>query len=215
MGEGTRCHAGRGGLLAIAALTGFWLISSGVADRSTPPQPSYAQAGHPATAGVGRGSSIAPLPGAAPNRIRIPSIAVDAPLTGLGLQPDGRLQVPPTGRPELAGWYREGTPPGARGTALIAGHVDHSGGPAVFYALGSVRPGALVEVVRTDGRTAVFTVDAVESFEATDFPDTRVYAPSSRPELRLITCGGSFSPRAGYGGNIVAFAHLTGTYGGA
>jgi hypothetical protein len=31
-----------------------------------------------------------------------------------------------------------------------------------------------------------------------------------RPELRLITCGGSYDRRKGYSGNVVVLAHLTG-----
>ncbi|MEY2233821.1 sortase, partial [Streptomyces sp. BF23-30] len=85
-------------------------------------------------------------------------------------------------------------------------------GPGVFYDLGALRRGASIEIPRADGSTAVFTVHAVEVYDAKAFPDTRVYGPSARAELRVITCGGGFSPRTGYRGNVVVFAHLTGTY---
>ncbi|MFF4320085.1 class F sortase [Streptomyces sp. NPDC001568] len=201
--------SGRGGLVALAACVGVWLVSSGSGETVGPPLPSpgealSAQAAYP--------GSIDPLPGSPPSRIRIPSIRVDAPLTGLGLDRAGSLEVPPPTRVNLAGWYREGTTPGATGTAVVAGHVDHARGPAVFYHLGAVRRGAAIEVAREDGRTAVFTVHAVEVHDADAFPDKRVYGPSPRAELRVITCGGGFSPRTGYQGNVVVFAHLTGTY---
>lgn len=125
---------------------------------------------------------------------------MDAPLTELGLAPDGSLEVPPPARRDLAGWYRDGTTPGATGTAVIAGHVDHATGPAVFYNLGALRRGAAIEVPRADGRTAVFTVHAIEVYDADAFPDSRVYGPSPRAELRVITCGGGFSHRTGYRG---------------
>ncbi|MEV7613711.1 class F sortase [Streptomyces sp. NPDC089799] len=196
----------RAGLLALAVCLGVWLVTSGSAEEVRPPQPSPAEA---ADAWGGR-SGAAPLPGSPPVRIRIPSIGVDAPLTGLGLDRDGSLQVPPTGDRNLAGWYRDGTTPGAAGTAILAGHVDRATGPAVFYRLGAVRRGASVEVPRADGRTAVFTVHAVEVYDADAFPDERVYGPARRAELRVITCGGPFSPGTGYRGNVVVFAHLTG-----
>jgi hypothetical protein len=204
-------HAGRGGLVALAACVGIWLVGPGGHETVGPPLPSPGEA---LTGGARAryAGSIAPLPGSPPTRIRIPSIRVDAPLTGLGLEPDGSLQVPPPARRDLAGWYRDGTTPGAVGTAVIAGHVDHASGPAVFYHLGALRRGAAIEVPRADGRTAVFTVHAVEVYDAKAFPDTRVYGPSPRAELRVITCGGGFSPRSGYQGNVVVFAHLTGTY---
>ncbi|MEV8534339.1 class F sortase [Streptomyces sp. NPDC051211] len=205
--------AGRAGLLALAACIGIWLVTSGSAEQVRPPQPSPAEAlGTPTGPAAAHPGALAPLPGSPPTRIRIPSIRVDAPLTGLGLGRDGSLRPPPPARRELAGWYRDGTPPGAAGTAVIAGHVDHASGPAVFYRLGALRRGAAIEVQRADGRTAVFTVHAVEVYDAEAFPDDRVYGPAPRAELRVITCGGGFSPRTGYRGNVVVFAHLTGTY---
>ncbi|MEV6955487.1 class F sortase [Streptomyces sp. NPDC051183] len=204
----TARHAG---LVALAACVGIWLVSSGSREPVGPPLPSPAEA-LSALAPRAAGPGPAPLPGSPPTRIRIPSIRVDAPLTGLGLERDGSLQVPPPARGDLAGWYREGTTPGSAGTAVIAGHVDSATGPAVFYHLGALRRGAAIEVPRADGRTAVFTVHAVEVYDAKAFPDSRVYGPSAGAELRVITCGGGFSPRSGYKGNVVVFAHLTGTH---
>ncbi|MFJ6798775.1 class F sortase [Streptomyces sp. NPDC091268] len=210
--RGDRASTARhAGLVALSACVGIWLVGSGSREPVGPPVPSPAEAlsALPAEAA---GPGPAPLPGSPPTRIRIPAIRVDAPLTGLGLERDGSLQVPPPHRGDLAGWYREGTTPGATGTAVIAGHVDNATGPAVFYHLGALRRGAAIEVPRADGRTAVFTVHAVEVYDAKAFPDARVYGPSARAELRVITCGGGFSPRGGYQGNVVVFAHLTGTY---
>ncbi|MFJ9075742.1 class F sortase [Streptomyces sp. NPDC102278] len=203
--------AGRGGLLALAACVGVWLVSSGSAETVGPPLPSPAEALNTLSAQASYPGGIDPLPGSPPTRIRIPAIRVDSPLTGLGLERDGSLQVPPPARRNLAGWYREGVTPGAVGTAVVAGHVDHTTGPAVFYHLGALHRGAAIEVARADGQTAVFSVHAVEVHAAEDFPDARVYGPSPRAELRVITCGGGFSPRTGYRGNVVVFAHLTGT----
>ncbi len=142
----------------------------------------------------------------------VPSLRIDAPLTRLGLAADGSLAPPPEGESNLAGWYAEGTPPGTTGTALIAGHVDNRAGPAVFYRLGALTKGHTVRILRADGRTAVFTVDAVAVYDGRHFPDERVYGEARRPELRLITCGGGFSRRRQeYLGNVVVFAHLTGS----
>jgi sortase (surface protein transpeptidase) len=144
-------------------------------------------------------------------RIRIPSIHVDAPMTGLGLTKSGSLEVPPAERENLAGWYEAGTTPGETGTAIVAGHVDNADGPAVFYDLGALKRGATIEVDRRDGGVAVFTVDAVEVYDAREFPDEKVYGAATRPELRVITCGGGYSRATGYQGNVVVFAHMTGS----
>ena len=193
---------------AVALGSGAWLLLGG-ARGEAPPQPSAAQA---ATGQSTRTDRTAPaLPPSPPDRVRIPAIGVDAPLTGLGLTETGSLDVPPAGKKNLAGWYEAGTTPGETGTAVVAGHVDNAQGPAVFYDLGALRKGAEIEVDRRDGGTAVFTVDAVEAYPADTFPDQKVYGPADRPELRVITCGGPYSRSTGYQGNVVVFAHLTGS----
>ncbi|MDH2393621.1 class F sortase [Streptomyces sp. HNM0663] len=191
----------------MALVLGVWLVQNGSEDV-TPPVPSAEQS---FTAGPGLHTRAAadPLPPAAPVQLRIPAIGVDTPLMRLGLDGDGSLEAPPAVNRNLAGWYRDGTPPGANGTAIIAGHVDNAQGPAVFYRLGALGKGRLIEVTRADGRTAVFTVDAVEVYDAEDFPDDKVYRPRGRAELRVITCGGGFDEKTGYRGNVVAYAHLT------
>ncbi|MBV1937091.1 class F sortase [Streptomyces sp. BV286] len=191
----------------VALLCGALLLHRG-AQTQAPPQPSPAQAR--AGAHVDRPAAAA-LPSSPPERIRIPSIGVDAPVMGLGLSPRGSLDVPPAARKNLAGWYEAGTAPGARGTAIVAGHVDNTEGPAVFFRLGALEKGSTIEVRRRDGRVALFSVDAVEVYDARAFPDEKVYGAARRPELRVITCGGGYSPATGYRGNVVVFAHLTGS----
>jgi sortase (surface protein transpeptidase) len=119
------------------------------------------------------------------------------------------MPAPPEDEPEVAGWYEAGPSPGEQGTAVVVGHRDTSRGPAVFAGLPELKPGRRVEVRRADGRTAVYTVDAVRTFAKEAFPDHEVYGPRARPELRLITCGGAYARRTGYTGNVVVFAHLT------
>ncbi|MGV9578734.1 class F sortase [Streptomyces sp. NPDC003509] len=153
--------------------------------------------------------AVKPLAPSTPLRLRIPAIKVDAPMTKLALNAAGALVPPPDNNPVLAGWYAGGTVPGAVGTAVTAGHVDTSLGPGVFQRLGAVRKGATVEIVRADGRTAVFTVYAVEVYGKKAFPDRKVYGPSARPELRVITCGGDYDRKTGYQDNVVVFAAMT------
>uniref|UniRef100_UPI001E4799BF class F sortase n=1 Tax=Streptomyces clavuligerus TaxID=1901 RepID=UPI001E4799BF len=194
--------------LVIAVCTGGWLVQNGARDI-TPPVPSADQSF--ASGPLGSAAAAAdPLPPSAPQRLRIPYIDVDTPLMGLGLARDGSLEVPPAAERNLAGWYRGGPAPGASGTAVVAGHVDNARGPAVFYGLGALHKGNRIEISRRDGRTAVFTIDAIEVYEAEEFPDDRVYGSRGRAELRVITCGGGFSRKGGYRGNVVAYAHLTG-----
>ncbi|MFF5531527.1 class F sortase [Streptomyces cinerochromogenes] len=198
---------------AIAAVTvvalgsGVWLLGDGAASH-TPPQPAAAEGRLDPGGERGAAPALAPSP---PVRIRIPAIRVNAPLTGLALTRSGNLDAPPAKEKNLAGWYEAGTTPGETGTAIVAGHVDNTEGPAVFYDLGALKRGARIEVDRRDGTVAVFTVDAVEVYSARNFPDEKVYGAAPRPELRVITCGGGYSRTTGYQGNVVVFAHLTGS----
>lgn len=202
---GTVGDAAIASVTVVALCSGGWLLGSG-SQSHAPPQPSAAQA---ASDPDREGSATSPLPPSPPVRIRIPSIRVNAPLTGLGLTGSGSLEAPPAADTNLAGWYEAGTMPGETGTAIVAGHVDNARGPAVFYDLGAVTKDSTIEVDRRDRSTAVFTVDAVEVYEAKDFPDDRVYGAAHRPELRVITCGGGYTKATGYQGNVVVFAHLT------
>ncbi|MHC5907464.1 class F sortase [Streptomyces sp. S6] len=158
----------------------------------------------------------APTPHPYPSRatrLVIPYLDVDAPVTPLSLDRDHRLTAPPVDVPNLVGWYSGGPAPGARGTAVAVGHLDTHTTGAVFAGLKELSPGHLIEVHRADGRTAVYTVDTVTSYDKKDFPDREVYGDRGRPELRLITCAGRYDRRTGYSGNTVVFAHLTGVRG--
>ncbi|MGW1027019.1 class F sortase [Streptomyces sp. NPDC002577] len=198
---------------AVALCSGIWLVRSGI-EGHPPPQPSAAQAGDAASAGLGTGReapAAPPLPPSPPDRIRIPAIRVNAPLIGLGLTSSGSLDTPPPEQKNVAGWYEAGTTPGETGTAVVAGHVDNAEGPSVFYNLGALKKGNTIEMDRRDGSVAVFTIDAIDVFDSRNFPDEKVYGAASRPELRVITCGGGYSKKTGYQGNVVVFAHLTGS----
>ncbi|ACY97933.1 MULTISPECIES: class F sortase [Thermomonospora] len=195
----------QGAPVLMAALLGLVMIALAVGGPAGPPQP-------PAWAAAARAADHSGplLPRSAPLRVRIPAIGVQAPLAHLGLNPDASLQVPPAGRPDLAGWYRGGPAPGERGPAVIVGHVDSPRGPAVFYDLGRLRPHDRIEVDRADGRVAVFTVESIERVPKERFPTERVYGPLDHAGLRLITCGGRFDrARRGYRDNVIVYAHQT------
>ncbi len=213
--------------IAAVALLAVSMIRHGSADHG-PPQPAAGQAPAATASGpVGPGGADdpdgtgaaepdpvpsgppPPLDFSAPTEVRIPALRVDAPVTTVDAEPDGELGAPPEDDKNLAGWFPGSPAPGERGTAIIDGHVDNMRGPAVFYGLGALRKGNHVEVVRTDGRTAVFTIYGIQVFAKNDFPGERVYAGTGRPELRVITCGGGFTRKNGYDSNVVVFARLS------
>ncbi|RKN38548.1 class F sortase [Streptomyces hoynatensis] len=195
------------GAAAAALLLGATLLLSSPEEAPGPPQPQTAQRQQPGTAPAE--STARPLEPARPLRVSVPAIGVDAPLVPVGLTPDGWIDTPPEDSPGVAGWYEGGVTPGTVGTAVIVGHVDDREGPAVFYGLGALVPGHGVEVAREDGRTARFTVYDIAVYDKDAVP-AHVYRDTGQPELRLITCGGSFDEAGGYSGNVVVFARLSG-----
>ncbi len=194
--------------LGAAMVLGAWLVQDG-SGPGLPPSPAAAEAlgAGPARAAL----SGTPMGASPPARIRIPALGVDAPVTALGLDPEGHLATPSDQDRNLAGWYRGGVTPGQSGTALMVGHVDTAGGPAVFYGLGALHRGDRIDLARQDGSTAYFVADAVEVYAKTAFPDRQVYGRAADPQLRLITCGGAFAKGQGYQGNLVVYAHLVGS----
>ncbi|WP_329278962.1 class F sortase [Streptomyces sp. NBC_01451] len=151
------------------------------------------------------------LPRSRPTALTLPYLDVEAPVVDLRLDRHGQLTAPPDDDSNLVGWYADGPSPGESGTVIVVGHRDTRAGPAVFVGLDEVTPGRRVELRRADGRTAVYTVYAVKTYDKADFPSREVYGARARPELRLITCGGGYDRRTGYTGNIVVYAHLTAT----
>ncbi|NUT35139.1 MAG: class F sortase, partial [Hamadaea sp.] len=148
--------------------------------------------------------SAPPGSATAPSRVRIPAIAVDAPIGPLHREHGGRLAAPRSY--DEAGWYAEGPIPGSPGPAVLAGHVDSTRGAAVFHGLRRLHAGDRVEVL-VGAAWVAFRVTAVRRVPKAEFPTAAVYGPTPDAQLRLITCGGEFDRSArSYLDNVVVFA---------
>jgi hypothetical protein len=152
-----------------------------------------------------------------PISISIPVIGVSSRLLYVGLNPDGTIQVPPLDDPPLtneAAWYKYSPTPGQAGPSIIEGHVDSlSAGPSVFFRLGDLKPGDLVDITLADRQVAVFKITGVRLYPKDQFPTSTVYGNTDYAALRLITCGGSFDEQSHhYRSNIVVFASLVSSH---
>lgn len=114
---------------------------------------------------------------------------------------------------EQAGWYELGTSPGQLGSAVILGHVDSTNGPAVFYRLRELVPGATVLVTLGDGTVETFKVSRLATIANEDFPAEEVYAGTpDRPTLNIVTCGGDYdADKGGYQSNVIAYTEHVST----
>ena len=136
-----------------------------------------------------------PHRGAAPVRLQIPRLHVDASVEQVGADQGGRMAIPSDYR-DVA-WYAPGVVPGDRGDAVIDGHLDWVVGgrltPAVFTDLGSLRTGDEVDVMSRDGRTLRFKVTDSRALAYNANPaQAGIFATGGTPRLTLITCTGTF-----------------------
>lgn len=178
-------------------------VLSPIPNPAEDPKPAVATA-----AAASFGSSFT-VPGK-PARLIIPAIGVDAAVQSVGLywNGDGSMGIP-TNFTDVA-WYNGGPVPGAPGNAVIDGHLDgRNVKEAVFYSLGSLQPGDLVEVVDTKGVTLNFQVTRVADYDYNASTTDIFSGDASKARLNLITCAGDWVKGKGiYNKRVVVFTEL-------
>ena len=131
-----------------------------------------------------------------PERLIIPSARIDINLVPLGVDAEGRLDVPKN--PSQGGWYFRSALAGEKGTVLIDAHYDDvHGRPAAFYNLKRVKVGDKLILVDSYGRQFPYRVTEVNRIGLNNAD--RIQQLSSDREgafLTLITCGGRWLPGA-------------------
>jgi hypothetical protein len=199
--------AGFAGVLLL--LGGAVTIVIAVLAQQHAPQPGASAAG--AIGPAGRGAKGPALDRSLPLSVDIPAIGVDSELLRMGVNTDGSIQVPSlTTSADEAAWFKYSPTPGQIGASVIEGHVDSYRGPAVFFRLGALRPGDVIDVSLADGVTAIFRVTGVRDYLKAKFPARIIYGSTDYAALRLITCGGVFDYATGhYLSSTVVFASLT------
>ncbi|WP_026688502.1 class F sortase [Alteribacter aurantiacus] len=128
--------------------------------------------------------------GITPTSVEIPSLNINAPIESLGLTETGAMDVPEDG--ETVGWYNRGAKPGARGNAVLAGHVDDYTGPAVFFDLKELNIGDEVVVYGERDEALMFEVVKMERYPYDDAPIRDIFGYTNSQRLNLITCTGEF-----------------------
>lgn len=153
------------------------------------------------------GSLPAPVASVAPTRLAIPSLDVDMPVTDVGVEESGQMELPVD--PAVAGWYRYGADAtSTSGRILIAAHVD-----AIDYPIGplarlrDVPAGETVSVTAADGTTRDFVIQSLTYYEKSALPSDELFARGGSSALVIVTCGGPFDSTTGhYRDNVVAVA---------
>ncbi|MFD1032458.1 class F sortase [Metaplanococcus flavidus] len=135
------------------------------------------------------------IQGMEPSRIAIPSIGVDAAIEATGILDNGEMGVPED--IDQVGWFEPGFQVGAKGHAVLAGHVDGLAGPAIFYHLSKVEAGEKVILTDKDGREMVYEIRKMASYPTAEAPIEEIFGPSDSRMINLITCTGTFNRNIG------------------
>ncbi|MDB5244879.1 MAG: peptidase sortase [Parcubacteria group bacterium] len=192
--------------LAFIALTISGIVFMTVLIRATviaPTEGEYV----PILATASNGVTASSMP-SIPTRLIIPSIEVDAKVQGVGLTLLGNMGVPHNYTD--VGWYKYGTIPGAKGSAVIDGHVDDGVSiPAIFGRLKDMKPGDLIIIRTESGKELTFKTEEVQLYSNNEVPRTRLFNRADGIYLNLITCSGSWLPdRTSYDHRLVVYARL-------
>lgn len=205
----TGTRGGRGTLAASLLLVVLVLTGCSAPDTAARPTPQptspRSETSTPPANAPGRLSRSRPV------WIDVPGIRAHSSLVPLGLNADRTVEVPPVDQPMQAGWYKHSPAPGQTGPSVVLGHVNGGGHDGIFARLHELKPGDEIRIGREDKQVTRFVVERTEQFPKTEFPADQVYGDTKEPELRLITCGGSFDETANsYRDNVIVFAVFTG-----
>jgi sortase (surface protein transpeptidase) len=198
-------------VLGTGRLPASWRLAPAAASRAANAPAAAAPAPAPsATPDQALAQARAIVAGAAPpTRLLVPSINVSAAVEPVGMDSQGRMGVP--SQASNVAWFNQGSAPGDVGDAVIAGHLDWTNGPAVFWYLGRVHKGDAITVVRADGSSVKFVADSSTTVPYDSSTDS-LFTIDGPPSLTLITCAGAWDRQRGtYLQRLVVHATLVAT----
>lgn len=141
---------------------------------------------------------------AAPVRLVVPSLHIDAPIVPIEVTADATLD-PPSNPQEVGYWKRSAKPGSLTGQTVITGHTVHTGGGQMDH-LGSIRQGATIKIVTPAGTMWYRETQVVVYSKAQLSKHAEELFGQHRQHNRLvlITCTGWTGTE--YTSNVVVFA---------
>jgi LPXTG-site transpeptidase (sortase) family protein len=160
--------------------------------------------GEPPTTGTLRPGPIGVTPrpfrviGVRPVAIRIEKANVDAQVEQQEII-NGVMQDP--SGPFVVSWYKETGRLGEDNNIVMAGHLDYwDVGAAVFYEVGKLKEGDVIEITGEDGQVYRYAVQWVKSYKVAELGAKAVQeivGKTKKESVTLITCGGPFDYEKG------------------
>lgn len=141
-----------------------------------------------------------------PVRLIIPAINVNASIQQLGVTQSGEMDVP--NNTVDVGWFKLGSRPGEKGSAVIAGHLNGKNGEAgVFTNLYKLKQGDKLYIEDDKGVSITFVVRENRAYDSGYAED--VFSSSDSAHLNLITCNGVWDKnKKSYTKRLVVFADI-------
>lgn len=138
--------------------------------------------------------------------IVIPAINVDTTIQYVGVDSRGDMEVP--SNIVDVGWFKLGSRPGEKGSAVISGHIDGNDGEAgVFNNLHKLQMGDKLYIKDDKGATITFVVRESRIYNP-GFAE-EVFSTNDNAHLNLITCDGVWdSDKKSYSKRLVVFASI-------
>ena len=138
--------------------------------------------------------------------LEIPAVEIATEVTEGGIIENKQGQLEWETVPFIAVQYRELALVGARGNAVISGHVVTISEGNVFRDLYKVNVGDEVKVETAEGRYTY----VIEDVKLVKPNNIEVMAPTTSPILTLITCGGEFDSRTrSFSDRLIVTSRLT------
>ncbi|WP_175987871.1 class F sortase [Bacillus sp. Marseille-Q1617] len=143
-----------------------------------------------------------------PSVLSIPALDLEAPVKEFGLDEEGNMELPENG--EDVAWFEPGSEPGDAGNAVLAGHVDDEKAPAIFFRLKELEIGDEIYLYDKNGERLTFVVRDKVAYQKDDAPLRKIFGPTDKRMLNLITCTGYFDRDIrNYVERLVVYTELT------
>lgn len=180
---------------AVLSLLLLFHFSQGVYDKPTPQSVTQ------------RSQAAIKASPASPVRLMIPSINVNANIQYVGITPKGEMEVP--NNSVDVGWFKIGSRPGEKGSAVIAGHIDgENGDSGVFANLYKLKDGDKLYIEDDSGITTSFVVRERRIYNPGYAEE--VFSSNDGAHLNLVTCDGVWDGiKKSYSKRLVVFADIT------
>lgn len=155
---------------------------------------------------ISQSQSVKKISPGLPVRLIIPVINVNAGIQQVGVTSKGEMDVP--SNTVDVGWFKFGSRPGEKGSAVIDGHFNNENGEAgVFFNLYKLKQG---DKLYTEDDRGIMTTFIVQKSRAYD-PGyaEEVFSSSDSAHLNLITCDGMWDgTKKSYSKRLVVFADI-------